>query len=999
MTAARVRPAPKTGAETGAEAGPEAGDLVIDRVVDELVERLHDYRARVENDPLANPIKRLAFYILKHLEAGSLDAAACERLVQRLTRTAFVGRAQRLRHYLGEVDEEANSARIRDLLRRIGRPDPEGDPVEFESFRRRVERVAYGLVITAHPTFSLALDLERDLVSLAIGRDAEGRPLDEAAIEALKDRIEKAPHRPEPVIDLDLEHALSLEAIGHLRVALRWLLGLVGEVAAELYPDRWQELRPQLVTIASWVGYDTDGRSDIPWTTTLAKRIETQLDQLSYYRKRVEAMRGEVAGEAELGQSLELIDARLAFAIKLLHDELAVFQRMRSPESADEELARVSRDMVALASSRLADSRQLASLVDRAMALAGEDGFKRDLWVLRAEIAAQGLTAARTHVRINAVQLHNAIRKTIGMEHAPDDPGHRLSYVSAVAKLLKEVRPEAINFGSLTHEKATAKRVVMLVRQMTKYLDANEPVRFLIAECETPLTLLSALYFARLFGVEERIDISPLFETQKALDRGVEILRGALEVEAFRSYVRRRGRLCIQTGFSDAGRYLGQIAASFAIERIRIGMADLLVAYGLEDVELVIFDTHGESIGRGAHPDSFADRLRYYDTPYCRRRFATAGVEVIEESSFQGGDGYVYFLSDASAFAVLTRVLEHALEDAGEADDPFYERGHYTDEFFAAIKQFNALVIDDPCYAAFLGAFGPNMLYPSGSRALKRQHERGGGGQVIEHPSQIRAIPHNSILQQLGIMANTIGGVGQAVDKDPDQFQLLYRESPRFRRLMTMVEHAFKFTDLDVVKTYIDLFDAGVWLRRAQLEKDEQRQEEQRRVSDFLEQMRLHDRLSRIFRVFLRDYTDLARALRRHRRLTRSAGDEPIAIDLETRDNLHILHALRLALIQNLMRRAVHVPDFSDRHAATHADLVQRLMRLEVEPALSLLHEIFPLTDRVPELDYGEPATYGGGNSQSYALDHERIFAPLARDYELIRRISSGIIHHIGAIG
>ena len=57
----------------------------------------------------------------------------------------------------------------------------------------------------------------------------------------------------------------------------------------------------------------------------------------------------------------------------------------------------------------------------------------RELCVLRAELATQGLAAAGTHVRINAIQLHNAIRKTIGMDHAPDDPTHRLTYVNAIA--------------------------------------------------------------------------------------------------------------------------------------------------------------------------------------------------------------------------------------------------------------------------------------------------------------------------------------------------------------------------------------------------------------------------------------------------------------------------------------------------------------------------------------------------------------------------------------
>ena len=68
--------------------------------------------------------------------------------------------------------------------------------------------------------------------------------------------------------------------------------------------------------------------------------------------------------------------------------------------------------------------------------------------------------------------------------------------------------------------------------QMLKHLDASEPIRFLIAECETAFTLLTALYFAKLFGVDDRIDISPLFETRKALERGAEIIAEALAVPA-----------------------------------------------------------------------------------------------------------------------------------------------------------------------------------------------------------------------------------------------------------------------------------------------------------------------------------------------------------------------------------------------------------------------------------------------------------------------------------
>jgi phosphoenolpyruvate carboxylase len=971
----------------------------VDELIADFAGRLQTHRERVEIDAGANPIKLLAGEIRGLIQAGALDRDALSRLVRRLTAQAFAARARRMDDYLGETDPAKNREQVARLVTKMLH-DAAGALLPVETVRERLSRRLYGLVLTAHPTFSLALPLQRDLIRLTIGRADNGELLDAKARAELMERVERANHRPEQRLDLDLEHAQSMEVIDNLRRALSEIYGIVFDVLDAHYPADVHSVTPRLLNLASWVGYDTDGRSDIGWFITYGKRIRLQLDQFAHVAEVIGRLRREGSHSGNTLSVLELIEARLALADKELRDELEVLEGFDPKDpSALESLALMSREMQRMGQARLTDARQLTALLDRAFDAAAEAATRRELWVLKALIANQGLTAALTHVRINAVQLHNAIRKAINMDHAADDPVFRLSYRNAIVEMIEKAKSETVNFGSVATEKTTARRVFMLIAQMLKHLDGAEPIRFLIAECETPFTLLTALYFAKRFGVDRQIDISPLFETIKALERGVTVLEGALEVPAYRAYLKARGRMCIQTGFSDAGRYLGQIAASNAIEQLRLGLAELLTRHGLGDIELVVFDTHGESIGRGAHPNSMRDRFLYYDTPECRRKTSAAGISLTEESSFQGGDGFLHFMHEHGALAVLTRMLEHALEPPPEAGDPFYEQGAYADEFFAAIEQFNARIIDDPCYAALLGAFGTNMLYPTGSRALKRQHDRGGASVMLEHPSQLRAIPHNAILQQLGILANTIGGVGQAVDKDPQTFQWLYRESPRFRRLMTMVEHAFKFTDPDVLVAYIDLFDPGEWLRLAQFEKDPVREECFRMVSGFVERIGLHDRLARVSRTLIRDYIDLARAFREHRRLTRDAGDEPIVVDLETRNNLNSMHAMRIALIQLLMLDAVQVPDFSDRHNTTHDEVILALMRLEVEPALELLTEVFPVTDEPRRLDYGEPATYRDGQSQSYAQEHETIFRPIADRFETVRRISSGVLHHIGAIG
>ena len=68
---------------------------------------------------------------------------------------------------------------------------------------------------------------------------------------------------------------------------------------------------------------------------------------------------------------------------------------------------------------RLTSTAPLIELIDAALATVAEDAIARRLLVLRAEMAGHGLGLAHIHVRLNATQVHNAIRKTIGMEAPP----------------------------------------------------------------------------------------------------------------------------------------------------------------------------------------------------------------------------------------------------------------------------------------------------------------------------------------------------------------------------------------------------------------------------------------------------------------------------------------------------------------------------------------------------------------------------------------------------
>ncbi len=991
---------------------PQQTGLDPAKVGQELEAAFNDLASLRDRNPFGNSVKLLALDINKRLDKGSLTYGGIETLVQEMTVQAFQHRAARLGDYLGERDDAKNVASLKEAIRRLatgpgtsstgGKRDSKPAVRPFAEFKAVLERELFGIVVTAHPTFSQTTGMMRVMAELATSRDIDGGNLGATERKRRLGFARAVEHRAPQKIDLAYEHDLSIEAIRNMQRALRRVYDLLFDVAAELYPQDWETLSPKLLTIASWVGYDLDGRSDIKWSDTFCKRLKLQALQLEQYLTDVQALRTDLGRDkqgVELSHLLELLESRLALAIKEVSDEMDVLSsdgNSASPEPWHEQVRRIAKRMHDGRDLRLIDSTQLLELVQRALDLTKKPAARRRLLILRAEIGNHGLGMAHTHVRLNSVQIHNAIRKLIDMETAPDDPARKRSYLASLSRLLTEVKPMSISFASIMAERTSAKRLFMIVAQMLKYIDATTPVRFLIAECEAPLTLLSALYFAKLFGVEHRIDISPLFETTKAFERGIRVIDEALQNPSFAEYVRKRGRLCIQTGFSDAGRHLGQTVAAVSVEWLRLKMADLMRDRGFTDVEVVIFDTHGESIGRGGHPSSFRARLEYVASPVSRHQFQKNNVRAKEEVSFQGGDGYLLFITPSIAFTSVTRILEYILEEPkdGVDTDPLYvAEEDFTKEFFITIRHFNERVMDDPNYAALLDTFGANLLFPSGSRALKRQHDGGSTRVNLTHPTQMRAIPHNGILQQMAFLANTVGGVGQAIMRDPERFQRAYRNSPRMRRLLGMVEWALEFTDLEALKCYIDLFDPGQWLSRAYQAKEPERAAELRMVAALLEGEGLYEKLAKIYRTFQQDMLDLRDGLA-------LVGANGPKIPPEARFNLRVIHGLRIALLMRLFMLSTHIPDFSDQYEITRQQLLSKIYHLEIDDAVRKLNVIFPKVDPVKfEGDFGDIATYIGDWHQTYEREHEVIFQPIAHLYTLIRRLSSGVIHTVGALG
>ncbi|MCF6196602.1 MAG: phosphoenolpyruvate carboxylase [Emcibacter sp.] len=928
----------------------------------ELSSELEKCRRLSVETPLVNPYQQLSYRMLKQMKAGDLPSAELDELLADLGAESFLSRARRARAYVQETDRQKNRAQLTACFERLAKGKT------FAEFQAIAGRALAGIVITAHPTFGFS-SAQYDILARLI----EGS-LDEADAMA---QIKACQVRPDAGLTLEYEFIQSERALLNLQNAIGELYAVVLNVACAAYPDDWKNLDLKLVTAASWVGFDVDGRDDITWIDSVKFRTRMAVRQCEVYLDRWQNISGD-----------EKISGLLQQLLSLFEGDLDLF-----PTDADnvDEVRAFARHM---ANSRGGDlPGEILTELGHMISGAAEDKVA-DLIVFRALFANFRTGFSHVHFRLNAVQLHNAIRPMVALEKDPDDATSRRRYMTAASKLLDHITAETVGYETILHEQTTAKRLFMIVAQFLKYIDGETPIRFLIAESDTPFTVLAALCYAKLFGVAEHVDISPLFETDQALVRGAEVIEELLENPHYFAYVKQRGRLCIQAGYSDAGRYLGQVAAGLAIERLRIKVAKLWRKFDLHDVELVIFDTGGESVGRGAHPAGFDGRLNYMHTPEARRLVKKYDIAYKQEFSLQGGDGYLWLHTPDLAFATLSRVMENMLSPVEETPDPFYKNTAWSLDFFLTVKDYNSHISGDPDFMKLISVLGTDICYPSGSRMTIRQDE-GVVSRPLEKLSQIRAIPNNMLLHQLGYLANSLGGVGTAIMQDGHGFWKMYDKSPRLRHIMMMVLAAVDMTDEDFLGAYTALFRPRYWMHSARHEEESYDHDRMLRLAEMMGRHGIFEGLNRIELTLREDLMYLRDGLKGH-----EVDLPPFRPDVGEKSRATLLHVIRMALIQRIFLLITRIPRFRDHKGLSVDDLILRILRFQVSPTLLLLREIFPL-EGAYEIDPDNPEkiSFSGDDTHGYTYENKEIFDEIENIYDQIRKISQALSAHMGAIG
>jgi len=908
---------------------------------------------------MSNPVAQLGFELSRKLEAGALSLDEVDESTQALLQEAFLARASRLHDLLAPTEATENEARFSTLAMQTASSG-------YDAFSNHWTQPLLGCVFTAHPTFLLSPGAYHTLAQHA------ANPADETDL----DRLDK---RSAPSIDD--EHEAALAAINCAADAQERLVELLVSVAQASFPEQWRTLRPKPFDLATWVGYDMDGRTDIAWTTSVRFRLLEKQNQLDRYLLMLRPLE-------ESDTAIAAVVETLAAAHRHTEAMLQAFsQNLDSPEA----LSLAANALTAEDPERLVTLQPLIGRLNEVATSASTELASRLIPIISA-MQGQGLGVGTVHFRINASQLHNAIRRHLGADE--DLVIESRSALTGLRKLIDRTEAVPVNFANLAIETTTAVRQFLAIAQILKHIDADNPIRLLIAECEQPTTVLTALFFARLFGIEDKIDISPLFETETALEHGGRFIASLLGEEIYRRYAEQRGRVAIQTGFSDAGRFLGQIPAALAIERLQGRLAQQMAKHGLTGVSALIFNTHGESMGRGAHPASIEERLKYAMSHWTRAQFAGRGIKLEHEVSFQGGDGYVYFGNPDLALALLTRVAEVQIAEVpdGGNDDPFYAEVDVSLDFYRDVRDTQARYFRDKSYNRALMAFGLSLLSKTGSRESRRQSD------ITTERSQtlrsIRAIPQNAVLQQLGYPVNVIAGIGEAAAADHERFAYLIERSERAQSLIRLVALSNQLASIKTLGAYGEIYNGAFWATRPYRGAEPH---VERASLELAERLAVDDRAAA--------FRQLATLLRvdglKLRRLLDLLPPEMLpAPNEKRRRTLGILHALRLALIQHIFLRAAHIPPFSRRNDIGRDEILEMVFALRIPDAVALLRDAYPVeAPDIRDFDLTEPGAVSSGQAPDYVSIHNEYIDAIERAYELSLRISTAIALHFGAHG
>ena len=828
-----------------------------------------------------------------------------------------------------------------------------------------IEKEIYRAVFTAHPVFALT-----KTSSEIISKSAENNSkIYKKNIYATREKI-----------TLKEEHDEALNVIFNARKAISSLNRKILESREKDLIPKWKEKLPLMLGVSTWVGYDLDGRSDISWLDTFYLRLLEKKIALAYYINLLDTLKLK-----EVEDILKKLKNELSFTKK----EVQGFRDIKNKTKYFSKAINLFTER----KNKLISSHSLSNKLHKIAKKLPKNKDCISLMIIAADIKNHGFGIAEVHLMVNASQIHNAM--SFELKWDIFNKNNLISSKSLLDKLSEKLLTEKkweINFKNLDDETSIAKRQLMIATQIFKHIDNDQPIRFLIAECEQPISIFSALYLAKKLDVHKKIDISPLFETKYGLEHGQKVIKDLLLQKSFVEYVRSRKRLSIQTGYSDAGRFIGQIAANIEIEQLQLKISKILSETENLNIDLLLFNTHGEALGRGGTQSTMTERQLFMISPYVRYITSKMQLHIYHQTSFQGGDGYRLFGTKNLAKNTISNIFFAEIKKYNKKvlNDHFYIKENFSKDFFLFLKNWHNKLFANPDYHDLVNMFSTNLLMVTGSRPSKRPAKE---KNINQNLSEIRAITHNAILQQLGFLTNVISGFGKTANVDLKQFLDTYKSSNRLKQLLMFVLKAKSIGSLNTLLAYCNILDPGFWIDQAYHEKQILNKFAYRKIGDHLRSDKRASKIKNLIWRLRDDLMDLYIVTEKAEKInTRTSGKERV--------NLDILHSLRIALIINSLVIMCKIPKLSTSNKFTNSDILSYGLLLDFNSVVKIIRSAFTNDESFKDGNHiQEKENYSSNNKSSLSLIEREIIKPLERNNKMIKNITQLVAVNHGAYG
>ncbi|MCS6872340.1 MAG: phosphoenolpyruvate carboxylase [Anaerolineae bacterium] len=479
--------------------------------------------------------------------------------------------------------------------------------ITAEQVRTALHQICVRLVLTAHPSEAKRKEVllkQRHIAQWLAQHDRtsllprERRAVLKAISEEIEELWQTRPTRAARATVAD-------EVDFGIYFLTTTLVDLLPEIYAELqealqtyYPEaNWDDL-PPLLRYASWIGGDRDGNPNVTADVTLEALATMRAAARDLYLREVAFLRD------HLTQSVDLVSVSQALrdALPNAHAH-PKYPTELYRQYLDIVYTRLSNDYYATTDDLLNDLRLIERSLRENRGTHVASGAVR---TLIQKVRLFGLHLVPLDIREDARRFSTALTELFHAYGVCDNFA-ALPEAERQAILTREIAnsrplfPAEPRFSAITEQVIATWR--MIARAHRHYgRDCIDTVIASMTQCASDV--LGMLLFAHEVGVQDHVDLVPLFETIEDLDAAPRIMRELFENATYRAHIAKRGmRQQIMLGYSDSNKDGGYLASNWSLYVAQERLAAVCVEYG---VQLELFHGRGGSIGRGGGPTNSA---------------------------------------------------------------------------------------------------------------------------------------------------------------------------------------------------------------------------------------------------------------------------------------------------------------------------------------------------------------------------------------------------------